>query len=66
MYLQIIISIFLFLIGCGQIIYALNKFKNGIQENDVNIKQLIRLLAWINLVSGIFILVFGIVILMRR
>lgn len=65
MHLQIIISIFLFLIGSGQIIYALNKFKNGIQENNVNIKQLIRLLAWINLVSGIFLLIFGIVILTR-
>lgn len=65
MHLQIIISIFLFFIGSGQIIYALNKFKNGIQENNVNIKQLIRLLAWINLVSGIFLLIFGIVILTR-
>ncbi len=65
MHLQIIISIFLFFIGGGQIIYALNKFKNGIQENNVNIKQLIRLLAWINLVSGIFLLIFGIVILTR-
>lgn len=65
MHLQVIISIFLFFIGGGQIIYALNKFKNGIQENNVNIKQLIRLLAWINLVSGIFLLIFGIVILTR-
>ena len=65
MHLQVIISIFLFFIGGGQIIYALNKFKNGIQENNVNIKQLIRLLAWINLVSGIFLLIFGLVILTR-
>lgn len=65
MHLQIIISIFLFFIGGGQIIYAFNKFKNGIQENNVNIKQLIRLLAWINLVSGIFLLIFGLVILTR-
>ncbi|MBI0108877.1 hypothetical protein [Bombilactobacillus mellis] len=65
MHLQIIISIFLFFIGGGQIIYALNKFKNCIQENNVNIKQLMRLLAWINLVSGIFLLIFGLVILTR-
>ena len=65
MHLQIIISIFLFLISSGQIIYAFNKFKNGIQENNVNIKQLMRLLAWSNLVSGIFLLIFGLVILTR-
>lgn len=65
MHLQIIISIFLFFIGGGQIIYALNKFKNCIQENNVNIKQLMRLLAWSNLVNGIFLLIFGLVILTR-
>ncbi len=65
MHLQIIISIFLFFIGGGQIIYALNKFKNCVQENNVNIKQLMRLLAWSNLVSGIFLLIFGLVILTR-
>lgn len=63
MHLQLIISIFLFFVGTSQIIYALNRFKNGIQENDVNIKKLIILLMCINFVSGGFLLIFGIVIL---
>ncbi|AXX64732.1 hypothetical protein DS830_04275 [Bombilactobacillus bombi] len=64
--LRVIVGIGLIIIAIGQIFYAFRNFQEGFHKKDINISQLMKLLAAITGLIGILLFVLGIIILIHH